>query len=127
VPQSRSGQVRNISPPPGFDPRTVQPVASRHTDYATRPTVMLDEVYKLWRSLLCSFFLSCYVWVFPSRVSVSVLYLRRGNQILLSYQSRSYSFVDFCLYTFWRNYEINLNFRSKHFIFISTSICPGER
>ena len=26
-PQSRSGQVRIISPPPGFDPRTVQPVA----------------------------------------------------------------------------------------------------
>jgi hypothetical protein len=34
----RSGQVRKISPPPGFDPRTVQPVASRYTDYATRPT-----------------------------------------------------------------------------------------
>ena len=28
-PQGRSGQVRKISPPPGFDPRTVQPVASR--------------------------------------------------------------------------------------------------
>jgi len=28
----RSGQVRKISPPPGFDPRTVQPVASRYTD-----------------------------------------------------------------------------------------------
>jgi hypothetical protein len=26
------------SPPPGFDPRTVQPVASRYTDYVTRPT-----------------------------------------------------------------------------------------
>ena len=25
--------------PPGFDPRTVQPVASRYTDYATRPIV----------------------------------------------------------------------------------------
>jgi hypothetical protein len=25
-------------PPLGFDPRTVQPVASRYTDYATRPT-----------------------------------------------------------------------------------------
>jgi hypothetical protein len=25
-------------PPPGFDPRTVQPVASRYTEYATRPT-----------------------------------------------------------------------------------------
>ena len=37
-PQGRSGQVRNISPPPGFDPRTVQPVASRYTDWATRPT-----------------------------------------------------------------------------------------
>ena len=28
----RSGEVRKISPPPGFDPRTVQPVASRYTD-----------------------------------------------------------------------------------------------
>ena len=31
-PQGRSGWVRNISPPPGFDHRTVQPVASRYTD-----------------------------------------------------------------------------------------------
>jgi hypothetical protein len=31
-PQGRSGQVRKIVPPPGFDPRTVQPVASRFTD-----------------------------------------------------------------------------------------------
>jgi len=35
-PQGRSGQVRKISYPPGFDPRTVQPVASHYTDYATR-------------------------------------------------------------------------------------------
>ena len=33
-PQGRSGRVPKISPPPGFDPRTVQPVASRHTDWA---------------------------------------------------------------------------------------------
>jgi hypothetical protein len=33
-PQGRSGQVPKISPLPGFDPRTVQPVASRYTDYA---------------------------------------------------------------------------------------------
>ena len=33
-PQSRSGRVRRISPPPGFDHRTVQPVASRYTDWA---------------------------------------------------------------------------------------------
>ena len=31
----RCGKSR---PPPGFDPRTVQPVASRYTDYGTRPT-----------------------------------------------------------------------------------------
>jgi len=30
-PQGRSGQVRRISPPPGFDHRTVQPVASHYT------------------------------------------------------------------------------------------------
>jgi len=30
--QGRSGQVRKISPPQEFDPRTVQPVASRYTD-----------------------------------------------------------------------------------------------
>jgi hypothetical protein len=34
-PQVRSGQVQKISPPPGIDPRTVQPVASRYTDWAT--------------------------------------------------------------------------------------------
>jgi hypothetical protein len=31
-PQGRSGQVRKILPPPGFDPRTAQPVVSRYTD-----------------------------------------------------------------------------------------------
>jgi hypothetical protein len=30
-PRSRSGQVQKISPPPGFDPRTVQPVAWNET------------------------------------------------------------------------------------------------
>ena len=36
--RDRSGQARKTSSPPGFDPRTVQPVASRCTNYATRPT-----------------------------------------------------------------------------------------
>ena len=39
-PEGRSGQVRKFSPPPGFDPRTVQPITSRYTDYATRPTII---------------------------------------------------------------------------------------
>ena len=33
-PQGRSGRVRKISSLPGFDPRTVQPVASSYTDWA---------------------------------------------------------------------------------------------
>ena len=32
--QGRFKRVRKISPPPGFDPRTIQPVASRYTDWA---------------------------------------------------------------------------------------------
>ena len=32
--QGRSGRAREISPPPGFDPRTIHPVASRYTDWA---------------------------------------------------------------------------------------------
>jgi hypothetical protein len=32
-PQGRSGRVRKVSHPPVFDPRTVQPVASRYTDW----------------------------------------------------------------------------------------------
>ena len=33
-PQGRSGRVRKISSPLGFDPRTVKPIASRYTDSA---------------------------------------------------------------------------------------------
>ena len=29
--------AENLTSQPGFDPRTVEPVASRYTDYATRP------------------------------------------------------------------------------------------
>ena len=49
-PQARSEQVRKISPPPRFDPRTVQPVASRYTDHATRHTqdwVTNDKLFLL--------------------------------------------------------------------------------
>jgi len=33
-PQNRYGQVRNISPPPAFDPRTIYPIASRYNSNA---------------------------------------------------------------------------------------------
>ena len=45
-PQGRSGWAENLAPP-GFDPRTVQPVVSRYTDWATRPTYIYIYIY-IW-------------------------------------------------------------------------------
>ena len=53
-PQGRSGRVRKMSsPPPGFDARTVQPVASRYTDWAIPARVFIsmncnNGVYVQW-------------------------------------------------------------------------------
>ena len=49
----RCGKSR---PPPGFDPRTVQPVGSRYTDYATRPIYVNSGIKPLLRhqNSLCS-------------------------------------------------------------------------
>ena len=53
-PQGQSGQARKISPPPGFDPWTDQPVASRYTDWATRPTIQFVGAYKFhYKQKIC--------------------------------------------------------------------------
>ena len=36
-PRAGLDRCGNLAPPTGFDPRTVQPVASRYTGYAPRP------------------------------------------------------------------------------------------
>jgi hypothetical protein len=41
-PHCRCRQVRNISPTPGFDPRTVQPIASCNTDIRVKLSVTED-------------------------------------------------------------------------------------
>jgi hypothetical protein len=50
-PQGRYGRLRKISPPPGFDPRTVQPVASRYTDWAILGH--LEKLYEVYIISLC--------------------------------------------------------------------------
>jgi len=40
-PHGWSGQVWKMSPLPGFDPRTIQPVANRYTNWATQPTIYI--------------------------------------------------------------------------------------
>ena len=54
--QGRSGLVRKILPPPGFDSRTVHPIASRYTDWAIsthrrtgKPELRWLELRKIWR------------------------------------------------------------------------------
>ena len=45
-PQGRSGRVWKISPSPGFDPQTVQPVASRYIDGAIPAANYMEELRK---------------------------------------------------------------------------------
>ena len=49
-PQGRSGRVRKILPPPGYDPREVQPVASRYTDW----TIPAPEIHSYQFPKNCS-------------------------------------------------------------------------
>jgi hypothetical protein len=41
-------------PPPGFDPRTVQPVVSRYTDWAIRPHIVWKSEHELCQVTQCS-------------------------------------------------------------------------
>jgi len=50
-----TGQVRKISLPPGFDPRTFQPVASRYTDWATPTHPVWRVSFEFWDVTPCSF------------------------------------------------------------------------
>ena len=45
--EGRPGRLRKISPPTGFDPRTVRPVASRYTvcDPGPRPSSLLLDIF----------------------------------------------------------------------------------
>ena len=49
-PQGRSGRVLKISAPLGFDPLTVQPVASRYTDCLV-PKLAISETIPLFPSM----------------------------------------------------------------------------
>jgi hypothetical protein len=62
--QGRSGQVQKILPPPGFDPWTVQPVASCYIDYATQPTLFTRfQQNTLLRLYTCTHTLPFYIIV----------------------------------------------------------------
>ena len=68
-PQGRSGRVRKISPPPGFDPRTVQPVVSRYTDWAIPAHMCI--LYKSANRLHHRYFEN---WAFEEILQTAVLF-----------------------------------------------------
>ena len=61
--QGRSGQAENLAPP-GFDSWTVQPVVSRYTDWATRPTCQKSRNLQYF-FFLSFFFLFLFLFFFP--------------------------------------------------------------
>ena len=62
-PQGRSGRGRKISPPPGFDPRIVQPIASRYTNYAIPAPIILTHTINKYKNLLPCNILFEKIWV----------------------------------------------------------------
>ena len=103
-PQGRSGQVRKILPQPGFDPRTVQPVAIRYTDYATRPPVT-TVLYKNFRAVGNSWCLL--LFSSRGRLARSAI-VHRQAKWCLTYAKRRYIIWIICL-----NYLVR---RSGHFL-----------
>jgi hypothetical protein len=98
-PQGQSVRVRKISPPPGFffctitNPRTVQPVVSRYTNWATRPIqicvtmvfiteLRLVEIPHLKNSLNLTWPKLTSLWVpFPCVVTVKYIKLYTSRHI----------------------------------------------
>jgi hypothetical protein len=94
-PMGRSGQVQKISPPPGFDPRTLQPGASRCTDWAvpapnTAGTkLMLSGMWRHKTAKVCWWFGENYCLRFPPRKLAQQLYrnlqsIRHSTRRLIS-------------------------------------------
>jgi hypothetical protein len=104
-PQDRSGRVRKISPPPGFDPLTVQPVASRYTDCAI-PALETFEVHT-YCTCITPRIQSRLANLQPSFIStVSVIHLNRHNM------STEHNMANLLAHNMFINY--NLSFLRQH-------------
>jgi hypothetical protein len=86
-PHGRSGRVRKISPLPGLDPRTVQPVASHNTDWAIElsrsslPYIYIyvciklkDHISEMFRLLYTAIFRLQLKNIFDIQLAMSLIY-----------------------------------------------------
>ena len=83
VPQGRYGRVRKISPSPGFDPRMVQPVASRYTDWAIAAPKVSSNVLKLNKEKLPSLLLIFFIF---SRLANLIFCFTTPCSVMSDYQ-----------------------------------------
>ena len=90
-PQGRSGQVRKISTPLGFNPQTVQPVASRYTDYVTRPTLapILSQINPV--SILPTQFFKTHFNIISPSMSMSHTYSLTSSPFITVLYALSFS------------------------------------
>jgi hypothetical protein len=96
--QGRSGHVRKILPPTGFDPRTIQPVAGHYTDWA------IPAPFIIWY-ILYMFILICW---FNLHID-SILILYSLLRICLSSSPRPLSTPKFCVhFSFLALYAMSL-------------------
>ena len=63
-PQGRCGRARKISPQPGFDPWTVQAVASRYTDWAIPAANFVNNLnnFPQYFNKLCAWYFIMFKW-----------------------------------------------------------------
>jgi hypothetical protein len=97
------GHVRKISPPTGFDPRSVQPVVSRYTDWATGPTFNLcsglktNLLHSVFRNKILIYFSSVSSVLHASLLPFSVIWQYSVKCLIWRL---SVYFLVFDLYTF---------------------------
>jgi hypothetical protein len=103
-PQGRSGQVRKISHTSGFDPRTVQAVASRYTDYDIPAHNIYNSIYTyiIYTHKTLYIYILVPIWIQddsfpPTAVQNSVIFLKKKQRqrqvcVLLSCHSLCSSF-----------------------------------
>jgi hypothetical protein len=87
-PKNRSGRVRKISPPPEFDSRTVHPVASRYTGWATK--YRFYAIYQI-KPTFVPFYFSEIKKALHYATSVSILFETNSQEI--AFYKRNFTYI----------------------------------
>jgi len=86
-PQGRSGQAENLIPT-GIRSRTVQPIVSRYTDWATRPTFVV-EWFLIILFINCNWVVTWWQWLFYTYTKYEIGYLYRCTMRFVVYLSNT--------------------------------------